>query len=90
MTKKTQYQIQLDSGKLGYDAHLVKPLINEQYFIIPKDQALKELAKWRDITKTTNERTYPFHKKINKAICKDIWWIWRRYRRSSTWHERIL
>jgi len=73
MTQKTQYQIQLDSGKIGYTAHLVKPLVNEQYFIIPKEEALKKLSGWRDITQTTSERKYPYYQKINKAIYAQVY-----------------
>ena len=73
MTKKTQYQIQLESGKLGYTEHLVKPLVNEQYFIIPKEEALQKLSKWRDITQTTSERKYPYYQKINKSIYAQVY-----------------
>ena len=65
---KSQYQIQKEDGQLGDDIHLVKPIVNEQYFIIPKDQALKQLAKWKDITQTTNERRYQNFKKHNTMI----------------------
>ena len=65
---KSQYQIQVEDGQLGDDIHLVKPIVNEQYFIIPKDQALKQLAKWKDITQTTNERRYQNFKKHNTMI----------------------
>ena len=67
------YQRRLESGQLGEDAIYVKPVINEQYFILPKDQALKELSRWRDITKTNNERRYPFYKKINKMIYAKVY-----------------
>ena len=70
---KTQYQIQLESGGLGDDIHLVKPLVNEQYFIIPKDQALKELAKWKDITQTKSDRWYPHFKKVNTSILSKVY-----------------
>ena len=70
---RTQYQIAVDSGQLGDDIHLVKPLVNEEYFIIPKEEALKELAKWKDITKTTSERWYPYNKKKNEMIYATIY-----------------
>ena len=70
---KTQYQIEIENGSLGDDIHLVKPLVNEEYFIIPKDQALKELSRLRDITKTTNERTYQNDKKINTMILAKVY-----------------
>ena len=67
------YQRRLESGQLGEDAIYVKPVINEQYFILPKDQALKELSSWRDITKTNNERRYPFYLKVNKMIYAKVY-----------------
>ena len=70
---KTQYQIEIENGSLGDDIHLVKPLVNEEYFIIPKDQALKELSRLRDITKTTNERTYQNNKKVNTMILSKVY-----------------
>jgi len=70
---KSLYQIQVENGSLGQDIHLVKPIVNEKYFIIPKEQALKELSNWRDITKTTNERRYPFYKKVNTQILSRVY-----------------
>ena len=70
---KTQYQIELENGSLGDDIHLVKPLVNEQYFIIPKDQALKELSRLRDITIPTNIRKYQNAKKVNTMILAKVY-----------------
>ena len=70
---RTQYQIQVDSGKLGDDIHLVKPLVNEKYFILPKEEALKILSKWKDITKTTNDRKYQYAKKNNAMYLSQVY-----------------
>ena len=67
------YQQQVDDGSLGDDIHLVKPIVNEQYFILPKDQALKELSKWKDITQTNSDRWYPHFKKVNTMILAKVY-----------------
>ena len=70
---KTQYQIDLDSGRMGEDIHLVKAPVNEKYFIIPKEEALKELSKWKDITQTKSDRWYPHFKKVNRRIMAKVY-----------------
>ena len=70
---RTQYQIAVESGQLGADIHLVKPRINEEYFVIPKEEALKKLAGWRDITTTTNEYKYRNAKKINAQKLAEVY-----------------
>ena len=45
-----------------------KPVLNEQYLIIPKEKAQILLKRWKDITTISNERKYPFAVKYNQSI----------------------
>ena len=62
------YQKRVEDGSIGEEIHYAKPVLNEQYLIIPKEDAQKLLKGWRDITTITNERTYPFAVKVNQSI----------------------
>ena len=62
------YQQGIEDGSIGDDIHYAKPVLNEQYLIIPKEDAQTLLKGWRDITTITNERRYPFAIKVNQSI----------------------
>ena len=62
------YQQGVEDGSIGDDIHYAKPVLNEQYLIIPKEDAQTLLKGWRDITTITNERRYPFAIKVNQSI----------------------
>ena len=62
------YQQRIEDGSIGDEIHYAKPVLNEQYLIIPKEDAQTLLKGWRDITTITNERRYPFAIKVNQSI----------------------
>ena len=62
------YQKRVEDGSIGEDIHYAKPVLNEKYLIIPKEDAQKLLKGWRDITTITNERRFPFAVKVNQSI----------------------
>ena len=62
------YQQRVEDGSIGEEIHYVKPIFNEEYLIIPKEEAQILLKRWKDITTITNERKYPFAVKYNQSI----------------------
>jgi len=62
------YQQRVEDGSIGDEIHYAKPVLNEQYLIIPKEKAQILLKRWKDITTITNERKYPFAVKYNQTI----------------------